>query len=205
MLGGGDTFVFNNPFHVAPATTTIVQLDYSQPIPAPTPPPEGEEEPPMDEATEKAIALFDKGREAFRGGDHKRALALADEAIELLPTDATLHEFRALVLFAMKEFQQAAAVIYSVLATGPGWNWETLESLYANIETYTAQLRALEEYTRTNPKEAGPAFLLAYHYLTMGHLKEAVKMLERVYELLPEDPLTSQLLEAFREKKAAVE
>jgi tetratricopeptide (TPR) repeat protein len=176
-----------------------VHLDYSQPIPAPAPPPEGEDELPLDEATEEAIALFDKGREAFRAGDYKKALELADQAIELLPTDATLHEFRALALFAMKEFQQAAATIYAVLATGPGWNWETVNSLYASTETFTAQLRALEEYTRANPKDPAPAFLLAYHYLVMGHTNEAVKMLERVQKLLPDDPLVEQLLDAFQQ------
>jgi tetratricopeptide (TPR) repeat protein len=203
MLGGGDTFVFNNPFHVAPATTTIVHADYSQPIPAPQQLEDGEEAPPMDEATEEAIALFDKGREAFRAGDYKKALELADQSIERLPTDATLHEFRALALFAMKEFQQAAATIYAVLATGPGWNWETVSSLYANTETFTAQLRALEDYTRANPKDAAPAFLLAYHYLVMGHTNEAVKMLERVKQLLPDDPLVGQLLDAFRQDAPA--
>jgi hypothetical protein len=89
----------------------------------------------------------------------------------------------------MKEYQQAAAAIYAVLSAGPGWNWETLASLYRNTDTHTQQLRALE---------AAAAFLLAYQYMTMGHLDAAVSMWERVARLLPEDELTTQLLDAFR-------
>jgi hypothetical protein len=34
---------------------------------------------------------------------------LAEKAIKLLPSDATLHEFRALTLFAQKKYKDAAA------------------------------------------------------------------------------------------------
>jgi cytochrome c-type biogenesis protein CcmH/NrfG len=70
--------------------------------------------------------------------------------------------------------------------------------LYRNVETHTQQLRALEAHIRENPDDAAAIFLLAYHYMTMGHLDEAVRMWERVAGLLPEDQLTAQLIEAFR-------
>jgi thioredoxin-like negative regulator of GroEL len=220
MWGRNNTFVFNNPFWVVPAvsSTTVVEvpvwLDYSRPLPAPV----GDfvavgdlvgdefddlsDSPPPDPAAVEAIQLFDQARTAFQARDFKRALELIDESIALSPSDATLHEFRALCLFALKDFQQAAGTIYAVLAAGPGWNWETLVSLYASVSVYTEQLRALESHVRANPDDAAATFLLAYHYITMGHLESAVKQLEQVTRLLPDDQLSAQLLEAFRQAGA---
>jgi hypothetical protein len=63
-----------------------------------------------------------------------------------MPKDAATHEFRSLTQFALGKYQEAAATIYAVLAVGPGWDWTTLSSMYPDIDTYTAQLRKLEEY-----------------------------------------------------------
>jgi Flp pilus assembly protein TadD len=60
---------------------------------------------------------------AFKEGDYATALNLVNQEIRKSPEDGVLHEFRALVLFANKDFQQAAATIHSVLAVGPGWDW----------------------------------------------------------------------------------
>jgi tetratricopeptide (TPR) repeat protein len=201
-------FVFNNPFYVvrpAATTTTVIEArawrDYSQPLPTPTTNVDGDdddEEPSASPEADEAMARFDEARTAFAKEDFALALRYVDEAIDLLPSDAILHEFRALCLFAMGDYQEAAAGIYAVLAAGPGWNWETLASLYPNIETHTRQLRALEAHVRENPEDAAATFLLAYQYMTMGHIEAAVTMWERVSQLLPDDQLTAQLLEAFR-------
>ena len=47
-----------------------------------------------------------------------------------MPNDPTLHEFRALVLFAQGQYDAAAATLYPVLNAGPGWDWTTLVGLY---------------------------------------------------------------------------
>jgi thioredoxin-like negative regulator of GroEL len=209
LYGRRNVVVYNNPFYVFPgtSTTTVVEVpvwrDYSVPLQAPpetvvesedaSPPDPELVDPVMDEA----MGHFDAAREAFKEEDFKNALSRIDDAIALLPSDATLHEFRALCLFAMKEYQQAAATIYAVLSAGPGWNWETLVSLYGKADTHTQQLRALEAHVRENPEDAAAAFLLAYHYMTMGHLDAAIRKWKIVARLLPEDQLTAQLLEAF--------
>jgi tetratricopeptide (TPR) repeat protein len=123
---------------------------------------------------------------------------LADKAIQELPTDATLHEFRALCLFALKDYKQAAATLYAVLAAGPGWDWDTMNYLYPDAATYTAQLRALEAYHKANPGSAEAGFVLAYHYLVLGHVEQAIKQLENVVRLLPESQLSTELLAALR-------
>ena len=108
-------------------------------------------------------------------GDYDKAGTETDLAIKEHPTDAALHEFRALVFFAMGEYPSAAATLYAVLSAGPGWDWTTMSSLYPNVDTYTVQLRALEQYVKQNPGRAEGHFVLAYHYITAPHNDAAIK------------------------------
>ena len=77
-----------------------------------------------------------------------------------MPNDPTLHEFRRQTLFALGRYDEAAAPLYAVLSAGPGWDWTTLISLYADPEAYTQQLRALEDYCTQNPNSAAGHFVL---------------------------------------------
>ena len=173
------------------ANTVVAQpaaYDYSQPINATTPPPD-------HSVANQAMTVFDSAREAFRGGDYAKALELVDQALKSMPNDATLHEFRALVLFALKRYDEAAGVLYAVLSVGPGWDWTTLISLYADPETYTQQLRALESYCGQSPESAAGRFVLGYHYLTQGHADAAVRQFKIVATLQPKDQLSAQLIQ----------
>jgi tetratricopeptide (TPR) repeat protein len=165
--------------------------DYSQPID-----PQGA--PPDEAVVSQATTVFDSGREAFKNGDYAKALELVDQALKPTPNDATLHEFRALCLFALERYEEAAAVLYAVLSVGPGWDWTTLISLYGDPETYTQQLRKLESNCSQHPQSAAPRFVLAYHYLTEGHAEAAVRQLKIVSTLQPKDQLTAQLIQQLQ-------
>jgi tetratricopeptide (TPR) repeat protein len=188
----GPTFVFSNPYF----NQTTVVFNYSQPLP---PPPEDQTDDPRSlDIADAAMVIFDRARDAFARGDPRTALTLVDSAIKDLPTDATLHEFRALCLFALKDYRTAAETLYVVLAAGPGWDWETMHALYADAAAYTEQLRALEAYQRANPRSPEASFVLAYHYLVLGHGGAAIRQLENVARLLPESQLTAELLAALK-------
>jgi tetratricopeptide (TPR) repeat protein len=105
-----------------------------------------------------------------------------------------LHEFRALTLFAMKRYKEAAATLYAVLSVGPGWDWTTMIGLYPNEDVYAAQLRALETYVRQNPNAADGHFVLAYQYMTAGHPEEAADQYQQVLQLAPNDSVSRQML-----------
>jgi tetratricopeptide (TPR) repeat protein len=149
-------------------------------------------------AQDQAVRLFDQASAAFARGAYAEAQGLAEKAIQKLPGDATLHEFRALTLFARGKYQDSAAAIYAVLAVGPGWDWQTLKSLYPNTETYTKQLRALEQFQRNNPDKGYASLLLAYHYLTLESLDAATKQLQNAVKAEPKDQLSAQLLAALQ-------
>ncbi len=128
-----------------PQTVTVpaYTYDYSQPI-------DTQSAPPPADVADPAVAKFDSARAAFGTGDYAGALQLTDEALKVLPNDATLHEFRALVLFAVGKYDLAAGPLYAVLSVGPGWDWTTMVGLYPNVDVYTGQLRKLEAFV-TNP------------------------------------------------------
>ncbi|HEV3302140.1 MAG TPA: tetratricopeptide repeat protein [Planctomycetaceae bacterium] len=185
-------YSYANPYYV-PTTTAVVDypaaIDYSQPIVTTTALPD-----PAAPTVVAAVSDSDQARDAFHRGDYAQALASVDAALSKTPSDAVLHELRALCLFAMQKYKEAAATLYAVLSVAPGWDWTTMSGLYPDVDTYTKQLRALEDYVRQNPNSADARFDLAYHYLTQGHREEAAKQLTEVAGLAPNDQVSRQLL-----------
>jgi tetratricopeptide (TPR) repeat protein len=144
--------------------------------------------------TQEGLDAFDQARNAFYRGEYPQAMTLVNTALKSMPKDAATHEFRALVQFALGKYQEAASTLYAVLAVGPGWDWTTLSSMYPDIDTYTAQLRQLEKFATDHPDSSPAHFLLAYHYLTMGHKDSAKRECAKVVELTPGNAVASQLL-----------
>jgi tetratricopeptide (TPR) repeat protein len=200
----GNAYV--NPYYVAAAASPY---DYSQPIvvnnyippaaaatdgqatgAAPTPAPPA--------APPGADAAVDAALEKFRAGDYVGALAGFDRALAKSPNDSVIHEVRALTLFALGRYTDSAAALNAVLAVAPGMDWTTVSNLYPSIDTYTGQLRRLEDFCRGNREDAAARFVLAYHYLVAGHGEEAADELEQVVRLQPQDVVARRLLEALR-------
>ncbi|MFO1023069.1 MAG: hypothetical protein U0903_20615 [Planctomycetales bacterium] len=140
---------------------------------------------------------FDQARTAFFEERFDDAMTLTDQALTKAPRDAAINEFRSLCLFALGRYRESAAAIHAVLAAGPGWDWTTMISLYGNSETYTTQLRKLEDAAKDNPQAADNHFLLAYHYLTCDHKEDAVKQWKDVVKLQPNDQLSADLVKMY--------
>jgi tetratricopeptide (TPR) repeat protein len=193
---------FINPYFMPHTTvvqpsTVVVQpttvYDYSRPI-------DTVSQPPAQTVVDQSVATLDSARDAFRSGDYAQALQLAEQAIQGTPNDPALHEFRALCLFALGRYDDAAVPMYTALSAGPGWDWTTLAGLYPAIDVYTQQLRALEAYCRATPQAASARFLLSALYMTQGNNDAAAGMLQQVVALQPRDTLSAQLLTALTAK-----
>jgi tetratricopeptide (TPR) repeat protein len=209
---GWGYFGYYNPYWVVPVGG-VTYINYSQPVVAAAP------APPVPAASQtttsaytaapsapsvqktpaqrEALAIFDNARSLFRKGQYRPALSQTDRALALVPNDTLMHEFRALCLFAVADYQQAAAAVHAVVAAGPGWDWPTVSNLYSGAGVYTAQLRALETYCDKHESAAAPRFLLAYHYLLGEHNEQAAAVLEEVVRLEPADQLAAQLLKGL--------
>jgi len=201
---------YSNPYYVEPYVVGTTVIDYSQPlivsepypveVPVETPvAPDGGAasagtQPLPPGVTQAGLDAFDRARSAFYAGDYPQALKDIDQSAGEMPKDAAVHEFRGLILFALARYPEAAAPIHAVLAVGPGWDWTTMVGLYPSVEVYTAQLRALERFTREHPDDAASKFLLAYHYITTGSNDAAVRRLREVVELRPDDAVAAELV-----------
>jgi len=181
-------FPYTNPYYAAnllgPGQST--PYDYSLPI-------DTAAEPQEEAKARPALNLFDNARDEFKKGNYNDAGKLVDEALKLLPDDTTLHEFRALCLFAVGRYDEAAAALYAVLSVRPGWDWKTLVGFYPSVDVYTEQLRALESHAKTH-KSAHDWFVLAYLYLSQDDFDEAQTALTRAVEINPHDDLSARLL-----------
>ncbi|WP_406696957.1 CDC27 family protein [Singulisphaera sp. Ch08] len=184
---------FTNPYFIAPVINTtvianaqpVVVHDYSRPLDLTSVSSEPED-------TEQDDSTFLAARDAFKTGDFARALSLTDLALKPYPNDPVLHEFRALCLFALGRYDEAAGVLYAVLTAGPGWDWATMIGLYPDVDTYTSHIRALEAAIRTNPNTASNRFVLAYQYMVQDHIEQARQQFQQVAKLQPKDGLAAQ-------------
>jgi tetratricopeptide (TPR) repeat protein len=200
VAGGG--FVYANPYFVNPALTaenpytevTPAGLDYSRSLAIPT---AAQEEDTPESVVGPAMAALDRARAHFRKGRYEEATVEVERALKLLPGDRSMQEFRALTLFARGRYTEAAAVIYAVLAAGPGWNEDTLALLYPNEGAYPKQLRALQGYVGEHPREGGAHFLLAYHHLVAEKFDDALAELRLAAKFSPNDKLSAELIDAL--------
>ena len=189
---------YENPYYSEPLVVENTTINYSEPFAAPpadvasTEPGKEPELPPG--VTKEGMKHFDAARASFFERDYPAALQSTNKALASMPKDAVIHEFRSLVLYALGKYKDSATALHPVLAVGPGWDWTTMRSLYPDIDTYTKQMRALENYVGDNPKAPDGHFLLAYHYLTLGHADHAAKELQQVQKLVPNDTVSAQML-----------
>ncbi len=182
-------YSYENPYYAQTTGAEYPALNYSQPIVSTSATPDL-----TAPSAGAAISEGDRAVQEFSNGNYSQSLTLVDAALAKSPSDVVLHEFRALVLFALQRYKEAASTLYAVLAVGPGWDWTTMSGLYPNIEVYTQQLRALEDFVRQNPASPDGRFVLAYHYMTAGHQAAAARQFQEVVRLVPNDQLARQLL-----------
>jgi len=182
---------YKNPYPAPPVQNTYIT--YAQPVSV-----AAAANPPGDEASAKLAETksneaLERSRVAFRKGDYLTASKAVDEALAFTPSDVTLHEYRALVFFALGKYADATGVLNPVLASGPGWSWDTMIGFYGASATYEDQLRKLEAHVKSTPDKADGHFLLGYHYMVCGHMEKSLAEFEATVRLQPADSIARQL------------
>jgi len=191
------TSSYANPYYSEALVVDNTTISYAEPLAAPpvseSAPSAPAELPPG--VTPEGMKQFEAAQTAFLAGDYQQALTAVNKALASMPKDAVMHEFRALVLFALGKYHDAAETLHPVLAVGPGWDWTTMSGLYPDVDTYTKHLRALETFAGANSKAADARFVLAYHYLILGHDDAAAAQLQEVQQFMPSDSVSAQMLQ----------
>ena len=203
--GWGYGSSYYNPYYTEPVATTSAPYDYSQPVvvnnyvssDADGGDASAQAAPAEDAATQQATKLFDEGLVRFKAGQYGAALTRFDSALAKLPGDPVVHEVRALTLFAMGQYKQAAAALNSFLSSAPGMDWTTMSSLYGNADDYQTQLRKLEAYCQAHPKDASSHFVYAYHCLVLDEKDAAIDALRVVVANQPKDYTAKRMLDAL--------
>ena len=192
---------YRNPYSAPPVQSSDSKssITYTQPISV-----AAAANPPGDEATAKLAETksdeaLARSRAAFKNGDYVAALKADEEALGYTPGDTTLHEYRALCLFALGKYGDAAGVLNPVLASGPGWGWDTMVDFYPSSTVYDEQLRRLEAYVKGTPNAADGHFLLGYHYLVCGYTEKAYEQFSKTVELQPADSIARQLRDLMKD------
>ncbi|MCB1202632.1 MAG: tetratricopeptide repeat protein [Verrucomicrobiae bacterium] len=185
---------YHNPYPATPVPTTYgTQITYNQPITVVASEVAAKDESQLQKMNEASSSLIEDSQEAFRQGNYLVALESANTAVAESPGDGALHEYRALVLFALAKYSEAAGVLNPVLAGGPGWDWTTMIQLYDSQDTYARQLASLEAYASSKPDAADAHFLLGYHYMVCGHVGPAAEQFRLASQIQPKDSISSQL------------
>jgi tetratricopeptide (TPR) repeat protein len=172
-------------------TYSETNFNYAQPIDTEAPAPD-------QTVSDTALTTFDQARQSFIAGQYPEALTGVEQALAKLPNDAVLHEFRALTLFALGRYADAAATLYPVLSIQPGMDWTSLSGLYSDVNVFTGQLRALEAQRDAKPDDPAIRFLLGYLYSCMGFKDQAATQYEKIVAIQPKDTLSAGLLKAIR-------
>lgn len=133
-------------------------------------------------------------KRAIRQGRYEDSLRIIQRAIDDGVVDIQVEQLRALALFALHEYDQAAAAAYTVLESGAQWDWPTLQGMYPNRETYLEHLRTLRAAAAEPTATAGVHFLLAYHCLMLHQVDAAREALINTRHLQPENQLVHRLL-----------
>ena len=198
---------YYNPYYVVSQPTYVPVYDYAQPVVVnnyiPVETTAGVASNPIEApAAQAALSEVDQGLAAFKAGNYGQALDYFNRALKSNPGDPIIHEVRALTLFALGQYTDAAATLNSLLAAAPGMDWTTLSSLYGDPNAYTPQLRKLEQYCKDHPKDAGAYFVLAYHYLVLGDKANATAMLRVVVQQQPKDVTAKRMLSALAPEEA---
>jgi len=192
-LGAGDApGEIDNPNALAQADPNAI------PNPNPGANPAPNANPP---ANEEGVNAMEQAVDAFKAGNYPLALQRVAVAVKLMPQDPDVHQLRSLILFAQKDYKSSAAAAHVAITGGPGWNWDELNSLYSDQKIYTAQYRALQQFVVRNPQLPEGHFLLAYHYLMLGHVDAARGELTIVVRLQPKDVLAARILQAITPKQ----
>ncbi len=137
---------------------------------------------------------LDEAIQSFQGGDYANAMRMAEHAIVDSPRNAEAHQVASLAAMANKDYRTAATEAHAVIALGGVPSWNQMYALYQNVNTYTSQLRALEDYVKANPNSAEGQFLLGVQYMTTGYSSDAHEHLAKAAELTPKDKIAQELV-----------
>ena len=159
----------------------------------------------MKRSSSQATTVFDSAREAFKDGDYTRALELVDQSLKTTPNDATLHEFRALCLFALNRYDEAAARALCRVVGRPGLGLDDADQpLRRSRNVYAAAPGPRALLLGASPVGGGPV-RAGLPLLDPGARRSGGPAVQDTCSTLqPKDQLTAQLIHQIQHTEARI-
>ena len=152
-----------------------------------------------------ARVFAEKGENDFKAGRYQDAVYAWKHASVDDPQNGVLLMMLAQAFFATGQYDQAAGATQAAMQLLPEAQWNVVvknfRELYGRPADYTTQLRALEKEVKTNGDKPATRFLLAFHYGYLGYPSHAVKQLDKVLKLAPDDQMAKKLHEIMSNPK----
>ncbi|MEQ8789555.1 MAG: tetratricopeptide repeat protein [Pirellulaceae bacterium] len=152
---------------------------------------------PMIPAAGEAAAFQRQAERAFRDHRYEEAARLSNHALVEDGDNGKLYLFAAQTLFALGDYQGAAAAIHRAAALLDRSEWGYVVQNYAKFyrgRDYVTQMETLVDFAKQHPEAAYAYFLRGYHYAYLGYEEPARKQLAKAVELEPRDRLAVELL-----------
>ncbi|MBX9790565.1 MAG: tetratricopeptide repeat protein [Pirellulales bacterium] len=155
---------------------------------------------PAQPTTQLAAAggqFAQQGEVEFKARNYKAAIQSWRHALVDDPQNGVLVLMLAQALFADGQFDEAAGAVQQGLAMLPEEQWNVVvanyKELYSSSSDYAAQLKTLEKAVKGEADNPANLFLLGYHYGYLGYKEHAVRKLDEVVRLAPQDELAKRL------------
>ena len=148
--------------------------------------------------TNERAALFQgRAEQAFRAAQYGEAVRESNHAVIEDGQNGLVHLFAAQTLFAVNDYDAAAAAIHRGLTLADRKDWGFIVDNYKKFYTnddYVAQMNRLIEAIEKYPEVPSLRFVRGYHYVFLGHKDAALKELAKAVELDNLNPMANELL-----------
>jgi tetratricopeptide (TPR) repeat protein len=166
---------------------------YVEPVP-----PQPEPEQTIPESAPRRLGYAQQGEVNFASGNYSAAVRDWRHALVDDPRNPGLVLLLGQALFQTGNYNEAAGAVQNALSVMPRDKWGVVVSnssqLYGDrIFDYGSRLRDLEAARQKKPDDPALRFLLGYHYTFLGHTAEAVRELDRLTQLAPQDSIAREL------------
>ena len=146
---------------------------------------------------EQAVPFQARAEQAFRTAQYGEAVRQSNHAVVEDGQNGLVHLFAAQALFAVNDYDAAAAASHRGLTLAERKDWGFIVNNYKKFyrnDDYVAQMNRLIEAIEKYPEAPGLRFVRGYHYVFLGHKDAALKQLTKAVELDNRNPMANELL-----------
>jgi hypothetical protein len=176
-------------------------------LPAQLDVPEETKEAEQIESSGGSSEFVRQGEAALKARDYRSAVRAWRHAVVDDPKNGTTIMMLAQALFAAGEYDEAAAAAQQAMMLLPEEKWREAVSkfrgFYTNTQDYTDQLTKLEKAVEGYPNDPSLRFELGFQYANSNHPDLALRELDKLLEMAPQDQIGRKLRDLVNKEREA--